>query len=77
MMRQTDFMRDSLGDIFLIIERTQRLDPEAFTRHIGEDGMPGPFVNPDDSRRFAAYQKACAEVSESLRNDGRPLFRHH
>lgn len=71
MIRQTDSIRDPLGEVFLIIERTKRLDPEAFTRHIGADGMPGLFVIPDDSRRRAAYEKACAEVSERLRNGDR------
>lgn len=60
-------MQDLLADTYLIIERTRRLDPDAFMRDVGADGMPGPFVDPDDSRRLAAYEKACAVVLEKRR----------
>jgi len=59
--------RDPLADTYLIIERTKRLDPEAFMRHVGADGMPGPFVDPDEGRRIAAYEKARATLSAAGR----------
>lgn len=75
-MHQTDSTRDSLREIFLIIERTKRLDPEAFARHRSSDGMPGLFVEPDESRRSAAYERARTEVRKSLSsNDRRALLR--
>lgn len=77
MVRHTNSIRDPLGEIFLIIERTKRLDPEAFSRHICADGMPGPFVDPDEGRRLAAYQKACAAVRNAIEENNRPLFRGH
>lgn len=70
-------MRDPLQETYIIIERTRRLDPEAFARHVGPDGMPGPFVDPDDDRRLAAYQKARATVSEKAREEDKLLFRGH
>lgn len=77
MVRDTGSIRDPLGEIFLIIECTKRLDPEAFSRHICADGMPGPFVDPDEGRRLAAYQKACAAVREAVQENDRPLFPRH
>lgn len=70
-MHQTDSIRDPIREIFLIIERTKRLDPEAFARRVSSEGVPGPFVEPDESRRSAAYERARTEVREDLTDNNR------
>ena len=53
---------DTSVDTYVLIERTKQLDPEAFRMKVDENGMPAGFVDADDSRRNAAYAKACAEL---------------
>ena len=55
-------MLDDPVDIYRLIERTKHLDPEAFMMKVDEQGMPAGFVDADDSRRDAAYARACTEL---------------
>lgn len=55
-------MSENPLDIYLIIERTKHLDPQAFMMKVDAEGMPAGFVDPDNSRRTAAYLRACAEL---------------
>lgn len=49
-------------DMFKVIERTKRIDPDAFLMNVDASGYPAGFVLNDDARREAAYQIACAEL---------------
>ena len=55
-------MGNQLADIYVVIERTKRIDPAAFEMKIGSDGLPAGFIDSDRSRRSAAYIAACTEL---------------